>query len=301
MRRSRSLTARGALAGLALCLAAAAHAQDPADALRALEAELQKARAGIEKARKDGAKADAELRKTDSLLREEAARSAASDERAAKDRERREKENAALAARVAETQAKVNQERAGMGRWQNAEDEIKARQKRLSLVLAGYCDSLVRRIEASPPWEREGRLDRVRSLKKDLEAGTASVDEGFTRLNAALKEEAKSGDEIALLNKPVTRKNGDVVNAQVLKVGNQWLVYMDEEGKRFGVLERNAAGGWDWREDPGFQEKNRIKEAIEVKSAKRPPQLAVLDLGIAPAAPILPPPAAAAAPQKGAK
>jgi hypothetical protein len=60
---------------------------------------------------------------------------------------------------------------------------------------------------------------------------------------------------------------------------------MDEEGKRFGVLERKAAPGggwtWEWREDPGFEEKNRIKAAIEVKSAKRPPQLAVLDLGLA--------------------
>jgi hypothetical protein len=74
------------------------------------------------------------------------------------------------------------------------------------------------------------------------------------------------------------------VNAQVLKIGNQWLVYMDEEGKRFGVLERKAGAGdsaaWEWREDPGFAEKNRIKAALEVKSAKRPPQLAVLDLGV---------------------
>jgi hypothetical protein len=64
-------------------------------------------------------------------------------------------------------------------------------------------------------------------------------------------------------------------------------VYMDEEGKRFGVLERKAAASgapvWEWREDPGFEEKNRIKAALEVKSAKRPPQLAVLDLGLAPA------------------
>lgn len=298
----------GRLAGaaaliLALALPAQLRAQDPAEALRNLDSEIQKARGDMEKARKDGVKADAELRKTDSLLREETARSAASDERAAKDRERREKENAALAARVQETQGRVNQERSGIGRWQNAQDEIKSRQKRLALVLAGYCDSLVRRIEASPPWEREGRLDRVRSLKKDLEAGSASTDEGFARLNAAIKEEIKSGDEIAILNKPVTRKNGDMVNAQVLKVGNQWLVYMDEEGKRFGVLERSAAGTWDWREDPSFEEKNRIKAAIEVKSAKRPPQLAVLDLGIAPSAPVLPAAAspAPAAPSKGAK
>jgi hypothetical protein len=272
-----------------------------------LESAIQKARTEMAQAKKDAAKADAELRKTDSLLREETARAAQAEERQAKDRERREKENASLQARIQETQAKIGAERAGLNRHQNSQDEIKARQKRLTLVLAGYCDSVAARIEAGPPWEREGRVDRVKSLKKDLEAGSASLEEGFARLNAVIKEEIKGGDEIAVLNKPVTRKNGDVVNAQVLKIGNQWIVYMDEEGKRFGVLERKAAASgapvWEWREDPGFEEKNRIKAALEVKSAKRPPQLAVLDLGLAAAnaSPAAPAAAPASAPVKGGK
>ena len=269
-----------ALAAAWLALAPAPRAQD-ADAAARLEADLQKARADVEKAKKDAQKAEAELRRTDSLLREENVRAAAADQRAVQDRERREKENAALQARVQETQAKVGQERASLGRWQNEEDEIKARQTRLSLVLAGYCDSLARRIESGLPWDMDARLDRVRSLKKDLEAGSATVDEGFARLNAISKDEVKNGDEIVLLNRPVTRKNGETVNAQLLRIGNQWLAYMDEEGRHFGVLERKSGGAWAWREDPGFEEKNRIKAAVEIKGAKRPPSLAVLDLGLA--------------------
>lgn len=267
-----------------------------------LDEEIQKAKAEIAQSKKEAKKADGDLRKTDSLLREETTRADQAVERQAKDRERREKENAALQARLQETQAKVNAERSGMGRHQNAQDEIKARQRRMALTLAGYCDSVAARIEAGPPWEREPRLERVRSLKKDLEGGSASLDEGFARLNSVVKEEIKGGDEIALLNKPVTRKNGDVVNAQVLKVGNQWLVYMDEEEKRFGILERKAVAGgwaWDWREDPGFTEQIRIKTALEVKSAKRPPQLAVLDLGLVLAAPAAPAVPAAATPGAG--
>lgn len=281
-------------AGLALAaalLAAAAPRAQEADAAARLEADLQKARAEMEKVKKEVQKAEAESRRTDSLVRDENTRAAAAEQRAAQDRERREKENAALIARVQETQAKINQERASLGRLQNSEDETKARQKRLTLLLAGYCDSLGRRIEAGLPWENEVRLDRVRGLKKDLEAGSATVDEGFARLNAILKDEVKNGDEITLASKPVTLKNGEVVNAQVLKIGNQWLAYMDEEGKRFGLLERKPGGAWEWREDPGFEEKNRIKAAIEIKSAKRPPSLALLDLGLAPGA-TLPPPAA---------
>jgi len=285
----------GAMIAASLAWAPAPRAQD-ADAAPRLEADLQKARAEVEKSKKDVQKAEGDLRKTDSLLRDENDRAAAAEGRAVKDRERREKENAALQARVQETQGKVDQERAASSRKQNDEDEIKSRQKRLSLLLAGYCDSLARRIEGGLPWDNETRLDRVGSLKKDLEAGSATVDEGFARLNALLKDEAKSGDEIALFNKPIARKNGEMVNAQVLKIGNQWLAYMDEEGKRFGVLERKPGGAWEWREDPGFEEKNRIKAAIEIKASKRPPSLAVLDLGIAPGAASLPIPASAPAP-----
>jgi len=92
-----------------------------------------------------------------------------------------------------ETQAKINAEHSGAGRWQNAEDEIKARQKRLASVLAGYCDSVGGRAHRSraAPGEREARVDRVKSLKKDLEAGSAAPEEGFARLNAVIKEEIK--------------------------------------------------------------------------------------------------------------
>lgn len=299
-----ALWAALAAAGLILALPAAPRAQD-ADAAARLEADLRKARADVEKAKRDAAKAEADLSRTDSLLKEEAARASASARRAAADRERREKENAALQARVQETQGLIDRERAALARGQNDEDEIKARQKRLGLLIAGYCDSLAARIESGLPWDNEARLDRVRALKKDLETGSATVDEGFARFNAALKEEIKAGDEIALFNKAVTRKNGEVVNAQVLKIGNQWLAYMDEEGKRFGVLERKAGGAWEWREDPGFSERNRIKAAIEIKSAKRPPGLAVLDLGLAlasaAAAPSAAPAAAPSTPAPAAK
>ncbi len=260
-------------------------AQD-AEVVARLDSEIRKAQADLVQRRKDIAKADAELRKTDSLLREEAVRATQTEDRLTKDRGRREKENQDLQDRLRETQAKIDAERASQGRHVNSVAEIQARQKHLALTLATYCDSVATRISSGLPWDLEPRLDRIKALRKDLEAGSATVDEGFSRLNAILKEEIKSGDEIALFNKPVTRKNGEVVNAQVLKVGNQWLVYMDEEGKRFGILEHKAVatGGWtwEWREDPAFTEKNRIRAAMEVKSAKRPPQLVVLGLGIAP-------------------
>ena len=278
-----------AVAVLAALLGAAAPAtgagrggRPPADARR------------IAKAKKEMQRADGELRRTDSLMRDESSRAAQAEERQAKDRERRDKEIAALQARLQETQGKIGAEKAALARHQNAVDEIKSREAHLRKVLAGYCDSLAARVEAGLPWDNQARLDRIRALKRDLEAGTASPEEGLARLSAILKEEVKAGDEIAVFSKPVNRANGETVNAQVLRLGNQWLVYMDEEGKRFGVMERKG-GTWAWREDIAFGEKNRIREAIEVKSAKRPPQLVVLDLDVAAGAPT-----AAGAPRKEA-
>jgi hypothetical protein len=292
--------ARGGLGGapavllLALgLLAGAAGAQD-------VEGDIRGARAEIAKAKREIQRAEAEVRRADSLMRDEAGRAARTEERQAKDRERREKEIEGLQARLQETRGKIDAERNTLARHQNAIDEIKARQANLAKVMAAWCDSLAARVESGLPWDNQARLDRINALKRDLEAGSASPDEGLTRLSALLREEVKAGDEIAVFNRPLNRNNGESVNAQVLRLGNQWLVYMDEEGKRFGVMERRD-GKWAWREELSFVEKNRVREAIEVKSAKRPPQLVVLDLGLdlegraAPAGPASAAPAPAAA------
>ena len=250
-----------------------------------LEASIQKTKLEIAQAKKDLRKVENDVRKTDSLIQLEATQSAQSNERQIRDEERREKEMTALQARVQGARAKIASAQAATARKQRSIDEIKSRQHYLVLMLAGYCDSVIVRVEGGLPWEQEIRSSRVKSLKSDLEAGSASLEEGFARLSAVLKEEAKSGDEIAILNKPITRKNGEVINAQVLKIGNQYLMYMEEEAKYFGILERKETGGrpiWEWREDPSFSEKNEIRNAIEVKTAKRPPQLVTLNLLVAP-------------------
>lgn len=273
--------------GLLAWAAAAAMGQD-------LQEDIQKARADIAKARKEIQRADLEIRRTDSLLRDEAARAGETEERQAKDRERRDKEIATLQNRLKESQGRIDAERNSLARHQNAIDEIKSREKQLARGMAAWCDSLSARVEGMLPWDNQARLDRIQALKRDLEAGSASAEEGLTRLSAILKEEAKAGDEIALFNRPVPRRSGEMINAQVLRLGNQYLVYMDEDGKRFGILERKG-GAWEWREELAFGEKNRVKEAIEVKGSKRPPSLVVLDLGLAAAAPSPTPAAPAAA------
>jgi hypothetical protein len=255
-----------------------AGAQEPATA-----AEAARIRNDIARLKREVARAEAEARKTDSLMRDEQAAAARSQERLARDRERREKENAMLSGRIQETRAKISAERTRGQGYANGIEEIKARDKALLGFFATLGDSLLVRIETGLPWDPEVRRDRLLSLKRDLEGGTASPDEAFSRLSAILKEETKNGDEIALLSRPLTRRNGEVVNAQILKIGNQMLLYADDEGKKFGILEPRVENGktvYNWREELSFADRTAVKKAVAVKSGREAPQLVPLPLSL---------------------
>jgi hypothetical protein len=244
-------------------------------------AEAARARNEITRLKRDIARAEADARKTDSLTRDEQAAAARSQERLARDRERREKENAVLTGRIQETRARISSERTRQQGYANDIEEIKAREKALLAFFATLGDSLLTRIETGLPWDPEVRRDRLLSLKRDLEGGIAAPDEAFSRLTAILKEETKNGDEITLMSRPLTRQNGEVVNAQILKLGNQMLLYVDDEGKKFGVLEPRLANGktvYVWNENLTFAERAAVKKAVAVKSGREAPQLVPLPL-----------------------
>ncbi len=253
-----------------------AQTQDPAE-------EAARLKADIARLKKDVQHAAADLQRTDSLTREENAAAAQNLDRWKRDKERRDKENQALNLRIQETRSKINAEQSRMRGYLNNVEELKSRDKSLLKTFTGLADSLLVRVEAAPPWDVEIRRDRILSLKRDLEAGTSTPEEAFGRLTALLKEEIKNGDEIALFSRPLTRQNGEVVNAQILKLGNQAMIYMDEEGKRFGVLEKhveNRKSAYAWREDLSFEEKNAVKLALTVKAGREAPQLVPLSLAL---------------------
>jgi hypothetical protein len=279
----KTQTWRGAaLAGL-LMTGMLAGTLVPAGAQEPAAAEAARLRNDITRLKREVSRAEAEARKTDSLTRDEQAAAVRSQERLARDRERREKENAALTGRIQETRAKISSERTRGQGYANGIEEIKARDKALLAFFATLGDSLLVRIEAGLPWDPEVRRDRLLSLKRDLEGGTASPDEAFSRLTAILKEETKNGDEITLLSRPLTRRNGEVVNAQILKIGNQMLLYADDEGKKFGILEPRAENGktvYNWREDLSFADRTAVKKAVAVKSGREAPQLVPLPLSL---------------------
>jgi len=243
--------------------------------------QVSKLKNDIARLKKEIQRATSDISHTDSLTRDENAAAAQNLDRWQKDRERREKENQDLNNRIRETRGKIAAEQSRMQSYLNQVEEINARDKALLKIFSAFADSLVTRIENGPTWDLETRKDRVLSLKRDIDAGSAAPEEIFGRLSAIFKEEIKTGDEVALFNRPITRQNGEIVNAQIMKLGNLALIYMDDEDKKFGVLERKVENGkpvYAWREGLSFEEKNSVKLALTVKAGREAPQLVSLDL-----------------------
>jgi seryl-tRNA synthetase len=204
-------------------------------------------------------------------------------ERFLADSERRKAEIDSLNSKIKNVASQLQEERSKQARAKNRSENVKAKRKALSLALVAISKQLEAQIEQTIPWEREARLDRAKALSRDLESGNASAEEGFSRLKALIAEEIKFGDEVAIINSPLTRKNGELINAQILRIGNQWMVYGDDNGTVYGALVRKMENGkisYEWNEDLNLQERSAVKFALDVKQAKKPPQMVTLPVSL---------------------
>ncbi len=256
---------------LALCLAPCAFAdissdiEDYRSQKIALESEIKKL--------------DLRIKSTDSLTKEEKKRLQVLQNRYQSDLARRRTELDSMNVNMQKQAAELQAERNRSARAQSTSDNIKAYRNALGKILAENCSDLEKLVSRSLPWEKEERVARVQALRRDLETGAASAEEGFSRLRSLYSEEIRFGDEVVLANKPIVRSDGETVNARILRIGNQWIVYQDDEGLRFGVLQRKE-DGYEWREDLSFEEKQAVKLAIDVKLARKPPQMVSLPVSL---------------------
>ena len=246
-------------------------------------AEVQRIRTEILELKKENARLDKEISKNNSLQTEEEKRFQMLSENNRKDQQNRSQELAELKTKIEKLKQDIQKEKNKQNAMKSQLENNALFEKKLRDVLIEDCQILAAAIQSYLPWEQDVRLERIQTLKRDLETGTSTFEEGFARLQGLYDEEIKNGDQISLINKPLTRQNGETVNAQILKIGNQWIVYMDEEGRNYGILQRMREGDtlrYVWKEDVGFEERKLIREALDVKMAKKPPKLVSLPLTI---------------------
>jgi len=229
-------------------------------------------------------KINAQIAQTDSLSKSEQKFGKDQQARQKTDLERRQGEIEELKQKLSELNAEMQKEKSVVSAAQTQIENANATRKALCAQLAGYCRQLEGFIKTSLPWDTETRLERTSALCQDLESGAAAAEEGFSRLRAIYAEEIRLGDEVQISNRAVVRNNGEIVNANVLRIGNQWIVYQDEAGLLFGILNKkmNKDGNYEykWKESLSFEERQAVKTAIDVKLSRKPPQLVKLPLSL---------------------
>ena len=244
--------------------------------IRDLKLEKDKLNAEIQKLNR-------QIASTDSMLKADDSRYKALSQRYKADTERRRAEIDSLNAKIRAVAGDLQAERNKQARAKNRSDNGVAKRKALRSALAGIGKRLEAQVAQTVPWELESRLDRVKSLTRDIESGNASEEEAFSRLKSLIAEETKFGDEVAIINSPLTRKNGELINATILRIGNQWMIYSDENGTVFGSLVRKTVDGkvaYEWNEDLNLEERAAVKLALDVKQAKKPPQIVKLPVSL---------------------
>ena len=220
---------------------------------------------------------------TDSMLRADASHRQLLEQRYKADVERRNLEIDSLNAKIRKVAASLQQERNKQARAKNKSDNVAAKRRALRSELAKICKQLEVQIAQTLPWERDKRLDRAKSLTREIESGNVTEEEAFSRMKSLVNEEIKFGDEVSVVNSPLTRKNGEIVNATILRIGNQWMVYVDENGASYGRLERKLENDkivYEWNEKLNLEERAAVKLAIDVKQAKKPPQIVKLPVSL---------------------
>ena len=220
---------------------------------------------------------------TDSMLRADASHRQLLEQRYKADVERRNLEIDSLNAKIRKVASSLQQERNKQARAKNKSDNVAAKRRALRSELAKICKQLEVQIAQTLPWERDKRLDRAKSLTREIESGNVTEEEAFSRMKSLVNEEIKFGDEVSVVNSPLTRKNGEIANASILRIGNQWMVYVDENGASYGRLERKLENDkivYKWNEELNLEERAAVKLAIDVKQAKKPPQIVKLPVSL---------------------
>ncbi len=241
-------------------------------------AELQKATLNVEIK-----KLDRQLRESDSLLKDDVKRYALLESRYTEDLNRRHAEIDSLNEKIKRVAVELQAERNKQATYKGRIENDKSKRKAMRLMLTRICVDLESQVMQTLPWDKATRLDRVRALRRDLESNNALEEEAFSRINSIIGEEVRFGDEVQLINTPMTRKNGESINARLLRIGNQWMVYSDENSTMFGILVRGGTKDsvtFEWKETLTLEEREAIKTALDVKQARKPPQMVTLPLSI---------------------
>jgi hypothetical protein len=228
-------------------------------------------------------KISSKIKEAEKWSKEDANRYSTLEKRYRDDLSRRSLEIDSLNTKIKRIAEQVQAEKNKQSMAKNRADRVKSKREASLALMAEQCKKLEQQVEQTLPWDKDARLERVRSLLRDIQTKNASEEEAFSRLKVLIQEEIRFGDEVVIVNAPLTRNNGEVINARILRIGNQWMVYTDDNAAVYGVLKRSLENGkikYDWYETLTLSEREAVKFAIDVKQARKAPQMVTLPLSL---------------------
>jgi hypothetical protein len=217
------------------------------------------------------------ISRTDSLILAEAKRHAQTTQLKQKERESRSEELAKLVSEIESTTRSIQQERAKELNQKSSLDNQKLSWEALRERYIGFCNQLLQSMEATLAWDLEERTERVRILRKDLELGTASLEEAHNRLEALYREEIRFGDEVEFYTRSVVTPKGETVQARILRLGNVGALYISDDGSQYGISIPGSRP-LQWKDGLSFNEREAVRRALDMKQSRIPPSLAILPI-----------------------
>ena len=220
-------------------------------------------------------KTQQQIASTDSLILAEAQRHEQTILLKQKERESRAQELKKLVTEIETTTKAIQQERAQELRQKSKLDNQKLKWEALRERYIGFCNQLLQTMESTLAWDLEERTERVRILRKDLELGTASLEEAHNRLDALYREEIRFGDEIEFYTRSIVTPKGETIQARILRLGNIGAIYMSEDGSQYGISIPGSRP-LQWKDQLSFNEREAVRRALDMKQSRIPPSLTIL-------------------------
>lgn len=155
----------------------------------------------------------------------------------------------------------------------NIDLRVKALKESISII----AEELKIQIENGFPASIKKRNSSLVLLIRDIKESAISLEEAMARLWVIMDNEDRFGSSIEVRKKEIILSSGVAISVNELRIGKQFLLYVSDNSKQYGVLKKFKVKGKDkfeWITDGfDFATRTAIRDAIGVKTGKKPPQL----------------------------
>ena len=170
-------------------------------------------------------------------------------------------------------QKQLDAQNAELTQLQSSIEEVAIIQRQITPLMLRMLDGLDQFIELDVPFLLDERRNRVKKLRKALEAADVTAAEKFRAVLEAFEIENEYGRTIEAYKGTLEVEPGNSQQVDFLRVGRVALVYQSV-GEKFNGYWDQAARKWQPLTEPEYR--NQIKKGLKVARKQEAPDLIML-------------------------